>query len=247
MALMNLYTVCKPRAFTLGAPTEDNAAKSREEAPKPRPEAPGWFDFDEGIRDQILANAAITLTGSLLRNFDFIEGPPEGVTTDRVEWKARGLNWLSVECRCTWIFKRKRKSIEDCTRTGELEVTIKREVLPKQRSVYWNKMTEEEQNACSRKLMYEKTWSNVDSIIMQLHSQADETYRFQFFCDNDEHSTQDLDAPLWATWSLTQCADVRTAFETELFLNYTEEVGTTYNHLHEYQIVHYMRYDRFDI
>ncbi len=153
---MNLYTVCKPRAFTLGAPTEDNAAKSSEEAPKPRPEAPkprpeapGWNDFEKGIRDQILEHAAITLTGSCVKWVDFTE-PPEDVTTTKADWNDRGLDWLSVECRCTWIFKRKRKSIEDCTQAGELEVTIKREVLPEQRSVYWKKMTEEEQNACSQ-------------------------------------------------------------------------------------------------
>ena len=237
---MNLYTVCKPRAFTLGAPTEDNAAKSREEAPKPRPEAPGWLDFDEGIRDQILANAAITLTGSLLRDFDFIEGPPEGVTTDRVEWKARGLNWLCVECRITWIFKRKRKSIEDAR--GELEVTIKREVLPEQTSVYWKKMTVVEQNACVSNLMYEKTWSNVDSIIIQLLSEADSTYCFRFFCDDSENSTQDLDAPPWAKWSLTQAEGVRTPFETELLLNYSTEIGIDYDP----DVVRWMRYDIFD-
>jgi hypothetical protein len=248
---MNLYTVCKPRAFTLGAPTEDNAAKSREEAPKPRPEAPkprpeapGWNDFEKGIRDQILEHAAITLTESCVKHFDFTTPPNElwGITTTTADWNDRGLNWLSVKCRCTWIFKRKRKSIED--RTGELKVTIKREVLPEQTCVYWKKMTEEEQNACSRELMYEKTWSHVNSIAMDLHRESDQTYRFVLFAAfYDIPEDRAYIAPAWATWSLTQCANMRTAFEDELLLNYTEAVGTTYNHPHTYQIVLSMTYD----
>jgi hypothetical protein len=136
------------------------------------------------------------------------------------DWEERGLEDMFVECQITWIFKRKRKSIDDSN--GELEVTITRSVLPKQTCVWWQRLTIEEKNACVRNLKYDRTWSKVLSITI-FCSNNSQLYSYKLKHLDDEGNETVDDAPTWATWSEYRVNSMRPMFEESLSLMHSAQ------------------------
>jgi hypothetical protein len=158
------------------------------------------------LHEKILSYAAVTETGSYRQWFS----KPLGAETPDDD---RRLMYMSVEGWVTWIFKCNRKDIENAH--GELEVTIKRSLLPTQTCVWWQSLTEQEKLTCQSNLEYSKTWSNVQRIIM-VHSNSaySPLYYFDFQVHNDEPEMEATSqAPRWEHWTEYKETNVRPLFE----------------------------------
>jgi hypothetical protein len=148
-----------------------------------------WLKLKD-LHEKILEHAAVTETRSYRQWFY----KPLGAETPDDE---RKLKHMRVEGLVTCIFKRNRKDIDNAH--GELEVTIKRSLLPTQTCVWWQSLTEQEKLTCQSNLEYSKTWSNVQRIIM-VHSDLSYSpiYYFDFQVHNNEPEMKAISqAPRW--------------------------------------------------
>jgi hypothetical protein len=207
---MNPYTVCRPRPFAAGAPTQ-------QPPPPPQPQRPEptglvWSELED-VHQQILDHAAVTCDASYTQWFVWSLEPetPDDDPDD-----------IQVQCQITWIFKRHRNNIKDAH--GKLEVTIKRSLLPTQTSVWWQDLTDAEKLTCKTNLEYENTWSDVQRIVLR-HRGLWQRYNFEFEVRDTEGRAAVSQAPSWAHWSADRETNARPTFADKLLLKRSTGVG----------------------
>jgi hypothetical protein len=166
-----------------------------------------------GVQEQISENAAKTFQVTFSRMC--IYTPPRHQKP--VDWSARGLDDIQIDCQVTFICKR--KSLVDGL--DELEVTITRSPLQEQRDALWHIMTIDEQQECLYNMKYTKTWSNVKAVTFSVGRNI---CPFQFLVDtqHDQNSANYTSSPVpgWAAWPMSIFENSRSVFEQSLSLRY---------------------------
>lgn len=175
--------------------------------PKSKPNGLVWSQLGD-LKEKILEHAAIT------HKEEYRQGFTNPLLPD-----------TSIMCQVTWIFKRKRRSI--LSEHGELEVTINRKMLDRQKA----KMTPEEKETYRKSLEYEQTWPYISEIILHKYNSQKQQYNVKFVHLNNQKQEIIDSLPDWVLWRENKIHEV---FENQMLLGFYNDYDE-----HDYEEKHY--------
>jgi hypothetical protein len=205
---MNPYIICNPYRFTTGAPT-----------PNSKPHGIVWSELED-VHERILEHAT--------KKHDFIDiiwcRNPLG---EQLHSDLRDED-EKLMCFQTLTFQRQRKGVQDPL--GELAVTITRSLYAD--SFRARELTEEQLTFCKTQLKYQKTWSDVEKIILSVDpTEIFLKYHVNFVIrnkdmgemvestlENQVPGSEENQVPGWVKWSSFREYEARPILANDFFL-----------------------------